>query len=109
MNSHLRLFIGAFFPWITINKTINDQYCNGILCDLLKYVSKSLNFTYEYISLKQVVGDQVKSKTLPEFFASILNNVSVLSFSLTHHNLIVCLTSTLKISAHNYVNFISFD
>jgi hypothetical protein len=49
MYSHLRLAIDPHIPWIVINETIDKQYCEGIQCDLLKYVSKSLNFTYEFI------------------------------------------------------------
>jgi len=49
MYSHLRLFIVPHNPWIVINKNIDKQYCEGIQCDLIKYVSKSLNFTYEFI------------------------------------------------------------
>jgi hypothetical protein len=49
MYSHLRLVIYPHNPWIVINETIDKQYCEGIQCDLLKYVSKSLNFSYEFI------------------------------------------------------------
>ncbi len=49
MYSHLRLAINPHNPWIVINETIDKQYCEGIQCDLLKYVSKSLNFSYEFI------------------------------------------------------------
>ena len=53
MNSHLRLVSSTFAPWITFKNGL-DKGCEGIQCDLIKYLSKSFNFTYEFI--KQKIG-----------------------------------------------------
>jgi hypothetical protein len=50
MNSHLRLDVYPVNPWIVINETIDKEYCKGIQCELLKYVSKSLNLSYQFIT-----------------------------------------------------------
>jgi hypothetical protein len=49
MYSYLRLTTDPHNPWILVNETIDKQYCEGIQCDVLKYISKSFNFTYEFI------------------------------------------------------------
>ena len=45
-------------PWIVINQAIDKQYCEGIQCQLLKYVSKSLNFSYEFITDDVVIENK---------------------------------------------------
>jgi len=76
MYSHLRLVINSHNPWIIVNQTIDKQYCEGIQCELLKYVSKSLNFTYEFICDKMGMGYQLENKTWNGFFGRIDRNVS---------------------------------
>ena len=49
--NHLRILGTVFKPWLTI-KSNND--CEGIQCDLIKYLSRSMNFTFEFIG--QVIG-----------------------------------------------------
>ena len=43
---HLRVIIYNNIPWI--NK-VSDDECDQILCEVFKYISKSLNFTYNFI------------------------------------------------------------
>src|SRR4051812_24486158 len=47
MSKHFRLTAITFPPFIFINFEKNS--CKGITCDLMKYVSTSLNFTYQYV------------------------------------------------------------
>jgi hypothetical protein len=75
MYSHLRLVIDPHKPWILINETIDKQYCEGIQCQLLKYVSKSLNFTYEFITDEEGFGLQLSDKSWTGVVGRILKNV----------------------------------
>lgn len=78
MYSHLRLVVDPHYPWIVVNQAIDKQYCKGIQCELLKYVSKSLNFTYEYILDKHGDGDQLRNKTWIGSVGTIFNNVGLI-------------------------------
>jgi len=75
MYSHLRLVIDPHNPWIIVNQTIDKQYCEGIQCQFLKYVSKSLNFSYQFIVEKEGVGRQLQNKSWTGFFGAIHRNV----------------------------------
>jgi len=81
MYSHLRLAINPHNPWIVINETIDKQYCEGIQCQLLKYVSKSLNFSYEFIT----DGNRTRQKSSNESWTGpigrIFNNVRLISMN----------------------------
>jgi len=50
MYSNLSLNIRPHRPWIY---DINGYKCKGILCQLLGYVSKSLNFSYYFVMNEQ--------------------------------------------------------
>ncbi len=48
--SHLKIVIEPFIdPWITVNEISDKPNCNGIQCQLLNYVSKSMNFSFEFV------------------------------------------------------------
>jgi hypothetical protein len=81
MYSHLRLAINPLNPWIVINETIDKQYCEGIQCQLLKYVSKSLNFTYEFIIDRDGVGYELSNNSWKGFIGRIFNNVRLISIN----------------------------
>ena len=49
MVNHLRIGAALLAPWIVLENK-NFQDCIGILCDLVKYLAKSMNFTYDFIS-----------------------------------------------------------
>ena len=46
MLKNLRTVFRPNKPWIYVN---NQTNCEGILCHLIKYLSKSLNFSYNLI------------------------------------------------------------
>jgi hypothetical protein len=71
MNSHLRLDIYPHNPWIVINETIDKQYCEGIQCELLKYVSKSLNFSYQFI----IDGNEARSESSSEPWTRVVGRI----------------------------------
>ena len=48
MTNHLRLTGVTFAPFIFL-KDNDKNYCDGINCNLIKYLSRSLNFTFEFI------------------------------------------------------------
>jgi len=75
MYSHLRLIIDPNIPWIYVNQTIDKQYCEGIQCQLLKYVSKSLNFSYEFVFEKEGIEYGLENKTWTGFMGAINRNV----------------------------------
>ncbi len=75
MYSHLRLAINPHIPWIFIKETIDKQYCEGIQCQLLKYLSKSLNFTYEFIIESDGVGQELSNVLWKGFISRIFNDV----------------------------------
>ena len=54
MSKHLRVVASTIVPWIM---RINDHECKKILCELIKYLSKSLNFTYNLIDPVHVKGN----------------------------------------------------
>jgi hypothetical protein len=81
MYSHLRLAINPHNPWIVINETIDNQYCEGIQCQLLKYVSKSLNFSYEFIIDRDGVGYELSDNSWKGFIGRIVNNVRLISIN----------------------------
>jgi hypothetical protein len=78
MYSHLRLVIEPHNPWIVINETIDKQYCEGIQCDLLKYVSKSLNFSYEFITDEIEIENKSSGKLWGPAIALIHENVRLI-------------------------------
>ncbi len=71
MYSHLRLVINPYNPWIVINETIDKQYCKGIQCELLKYVSKSLNFSYEFV----IGGNDKKDESSNELWTGRIDRI----------------------------------
>ena len=75
MYSHLRIVLDPLPPWIYLNKSKGEQHCTGIQCQLLKYISKSLNFSYEFIIDKQGMGYELKNKSWNGFMGQIARNV----------------------------------
>ncbi len=75
MYSHLRLAINPHNPWIVINETIDKQYCKGIQCEILKYVSKSLNFTYEFIRESDGPGYELSNGSWKGHIGRIVKDV----------------------------------
>jgi hypothetical protein len=71
MDSHLRLDIYPHNPWIVINETIDKQYFKGIQCELLKYVSKSLNFSYQFI----IDGNEKRSESNNELWTGNIGRI----------------------------------
>ena len=48
MYEHLRLTATHFMPFMDLSD--NDIYnCKGITCNLIKYLSRSLNFTFDLV------------------------------------------------------------
>ncbi len=47
MVTQLRVLVFPHQPWFIFSSN-NNQLCDGILCELIKYLSKSLNFTYSF-------------------------------------------------------------
>ena len=45
MNNHLNMLINPHYPWFVFKK---DKICDGILCELNHYLSKSLNYSYSF-------------------------------------------------------------
>jgi hypothetical protein len=84
MYAHLRLDVNPHNPWIVINETIDKQYCEGIQCQLLKYVSKSLNFSYEFITDGNRTGHKSSNNSGTGAIGRIFRNVRLTSYGLEH-------------------------
>ena len=78
MNNHLKLTGMQFPPFMFLDE--NDKYdCHGITCNLIKYLSRSLNFTFEFIKyINQVSISQNGNWTGP--FGIVQQGVRYLSF-----------------------------
>ena len=46
MVKHLNLLITPHEPWLY---NISGTNCHGVLCNLLTYLTMSLNFTYDFV------------------------------------------------------------
>ena len=73
--NHLRILGTEFDPWISI-KSIND--CEGIQCDLIKYLSRSLNFTFEFVKQEIGTGNRLPNGSWTGCIGRIDRNVSVI-------------------------------
>ncbi len=62
-------------PWIFITETIDKQYCTGILCGFIEYVSKSLNFSYEFVKELDGIGQELSNGSWIGFMGRILKDV----------------------------------
>jgi hypothetical protein len=77
MYPHLRLVVDpTVIPWVFITETIDKQYCTGILCGLLEYVSKSLNFSYEFVKELDGIGHELSNGSWVGFMGRILKDVN---------------------------------
>lgn len=74
MSRHLRLVAELCRPWILLN---NDQVCTGIQCNLLKYLARSLNFTYQIITTKDGSGFQLDNGSWTGMIGMIERNVLI--------------------------------
>ena len=62
MQAHLKL-VGVYIkPWVSISSN-NSNDCTGIQCNMVKYLAKSLNFTFDFIDEKEGNGYQLKNGT----------------------------------------------
>ena len=52
---NLKLLAYPFEPWMISNKD-NKYNCEGIACDLVKYIARSMNFTFELIVQEKIIG-----------------------------------------------------
>ena len=77
MVNHLRLASHMLGPWISIRNN-NTHDCYGIQCNLVKYLAKSLNFTFELIQENDGNGHQWKNGTWTGMVAKYIKNVSYL-------------------------------
>ena len=55
MKRHLTLTATHFPPFMFLNE--NDSInCKGITCNLIKYLSRSLNFTFDFIKYREKIS-----------------------------------------------------
>lgn len=79
MTTHLRLVAELQAPWIVLVNN-NNRRCRGLQCDLLNYLSRSLNFTYEISSTKEGPGLELANGSWTGLIGKIQSNVSVRTF-----------------------------
>ena len=78
MIRHLRLVGEMLRPWIEIVGNDNTQ-CIGIQCKLIKYLSSSLNFTFEIFEEKAGPGYELQNGSWTGMMGRIQRNVSSIS------------------------------
>ena len=64
MSGHLRVHLEQSRPWTYMNEEMRWE---GILCSLIEYVSKSLNFTYS-------LNDQIYGSNISIFSELFIEN-----------------------------------
>ena len=74
MPIHLNLFINAFMPWMSVRA---DNDCEGILCHLLKYVSKSMNFSYTLFGQNESLGTKLANGSWTGGISHLQTNVII--------------------------------
>ena len=74
IRSHLKLVADFISPWIVIENN-NYRDCKGIQCDMVKYLAKSLNFTFEIINENQGNGYQMENGTWTGMLARFVTKV----------------------------------
>ena len=80
MQAHLKL-VGEFLePWISREST--NIRCYGIQCNMVKYLTKSMNFTYELIDDRTGNGFQLKNGIWTGVLGRFERGVNNLIFSL---------------------------
>ena len=70
--NHLRLIVNPIHPWIY---DIKGTDCKGVHCHLLRYVSTSLNFTYNFIEDPIGVGLVLKNGSCTGWLGILQRNV----------------------------------
>ena len=77
MVKHLRLVGDLIAPWLKLEN--NQSICSGIQCNLMKYLARSFNFSYEIIGVKDGPGYQLPNGSWTGMIGKILSNVSLSS------------------------------
>ena len=81
MSSHLKLVVNPHAPWIY---NINGTDCAGILCPVIKYLSTSINLTYQFVDGTEI-GDQFpNNKCWTGFMGQFQSNVILSSFDMVY-------------------------
>ena len=74
MPDRLVLVAEPFEPWMTL---INNN-CIGILCNIINYLSMSLNMTYKIITIASGYGYQLPNNSWTGMFSTIFKNVRII-------------------------------
>ena len=75
MYEHLRLSATQFPPFMFLNENDNIN-CTGITCNLIKYLSRSLNFTYEFIKYSEKISFRLPNGSWPGLIGLFQRDVS---------------------------------
>ena len=73
MAKHLKFGTEAHEPWLIIK---NGIQCEGILCELIIYLSNSLNFSYSFENLRSFGFNTSFENYSKELIADFRNDVS---------------------------------
>ena len=74
MVKHLRIAGDLAAPWLKLENGL--KICSGIQCNLIKYLARSLNFSYEIIGVKDGPGYQLPNGSWNGMIGRIHRNVS---------------------------------
>ena len=74
MSEHLTIVADAYEPWIYFIDLIKGK-CIGIQCEIINYLSRSLNISYNIITVSTGAGTLLPNNTWTGFFGKFINNV----------------------------------
>ena len=78
MSDVLRIIVNQYSPWMILNET-HPNHCRGISCEIIQYLSRSLNFSYKLIHQDGInTGHQLDNGTWTGSIGMIQSGVSLL-------------------------------
>ena len=77
MYDHLRLTATPLMPYMDLIDHDHKLGCKGITCHVIKYLSRSLNFTYDLVTFKGPVIEVLKNGSWGGTFGYIERGVSL--------------------------------
>ena len=48
MSEHLRIIANQYSPWMILDESYSND-CRGVSCEIIQYLSQSMNFSFEFI------------------------------------------------------------
>lgn len=76
MDKNLKIIVNQYPPWMILSKT-DPNHCEGVSCEIIKYLSRSINFTYQFVHQNGIdTGQQLENGTWTGSIGLIQSGVS---------------------------------